>query len=413
MKNKSCALIGAKLGHSYSKIIHDKFNLYDYKLNSIDEKDLDAFLMDLPFDGLNVTIPYKRTVMPYCSQISEDAKRIGCVNTLVKTQNGIEGYNTDYYGFLSMAKRKGISFKDKNVVILGDGGTSLTARTVCKDEGAKSIKIVSRKGEIKFDELEKVCDCEILINTTPVGMYPNNSDFLVTLDSFPNCEAVLDVIYNPLRTSILFEAKEKGLKCSGGLYMLVAQAAKSGEYFSGENISEEKLENVFKSLALEVQNIVLIGMPGCGKSTIGKLLAKKLNRNFIDTDSEIEKRAGISIPKIFEKYGEKHFRKLESEVISDFSKEKNLVIATGGGAVLNSQNMKLLALNGRIYYIKREIEKLSTDGRPLSKSLDELRKMYYSRNPLYATSCDSEVSNDGDINDAVSAIEEEFLNSEI
>ena len=413
MKNKSCALIGARLGHSYSKIIHDAFNLYDYSLKSIDEWDLDAFLKSLPFDGLNVTIPYKKTVMPYCSSLSEDAKRIGCVNTLVKTQNGIEGYNTDYYGFLSMAKRKRISFKNKNVVILGDGGTSLTARTVCKDEGAKSIKIVSRKGDINFNELDKVSDCEILINTTPVGMYPNNSDFLVNLDSFPNCEAVLDVIYNPLRTSILFEARKKGLKCSGGLYMLVAQAAKSGEYFSGEEIADEEIEKVFKALALEVQNIVLIGMPGCGKSTIGKLLAEKLNRKFIDTDAEIEKRTGISIPEIFKTYGEKHFRKLESEVISDFSREKNLIIATGGGAVLDSQNMKLLALNGRIYYIKRDIHKLSTDGRPLSKSIDELHKMYRKRNPLYATSCDFEVSNDGDINDAVSAIKEEFLNSEI
>lgn len=413
MEKKKCALIGAKLGHSYSRIIHEAFNLYDYELKSVAPNELDEFLKNMEFDGLNVTIPYKRTVIPYCSFISEDAKKINSINTLVKSENGISGYNTDYYGFLSMAKRQGISFKNKKVVILGDGGTSLTARTVVKDEGAKEIKIVSRKGEINFDMLDKVADCEILINTTPVGMYPNNQDVLVSLDSFPKCKAVLDVIYNPLRTSIILEAKKKGLKYTGGLYMLVAQAAKSGEYFSGKEISDYKIQEVFKNLALKVQNIVLIGMPGCGKSSIGKILAQQTGRKFIDTDSEIERRSQLTIPEIFKIHGEKYFRELESQVIKDFSKEKNLIIATGGGAVLNPLNTKLLAGNGRVYYIKRNIEKLATEGRPLSKSTDELYKIYSSRNPLYLQSCDCEIDNNCDLESTANAILKNFTKSEI
>ncbi|MBQ2774416.1 MAG: AAA family ATPase [Clostridia bacterium] len=393
MKTLKCGLIGGKLGHSYSKLIHDKFQKYDYDLISLDADEVDAFLKKGDFDGLNVTIPYKLTVIPYCTYLSDAAKRIGSVNTLVKTENGFEGYNTDYHGFLSMAKRAGIDFKDKNVVILGSGGTSLTARTVSADEGAKKITVVSRSGDTTYDMIDSLKDCEVLINTTPVGMYPNNGKSAVSLDSFPNCEAVLDVIYNPLRTPLLLQAKEKGLKYTGGLYMLVSQAAQAARHFCNEEICDEKVEEVFRSLALSVQNIVLVGMPGCGKTTIGREIAKKTGRKFIDTDDIIVERAEMSIPEIFEKYGEAYFRKLECEVVADFAKEKELVIATGGGAVINKLNSDALAENGRIYYIKRDISNLATKGRPLSKDANKLQEMFCKRDPIYRACADYEIEN--------------------
>lgn len=414
MKTLKCGLIGGKLGHSYSKLIHDKFQKYDYDLISLDADEVDAFLKKGDFDGLNVTIPYKLTVIPYCTYLSDAAKRIGSVNTLVKTENGFEGYNTDYHGFLSMAKRAGIDFKDKNVVILGSGGTSLTARTVSADEGAKKITVVSRSGDTTYDMIDSLTDCEVLINTTPVGMYPNNGKSAVSLDSFPNCEAVLDVIYNPLRTPLLLQAKEKGLKYTGGLYMLVSQAAQAARHFCNEDIDDEKVEDVFRSLALSVQNIVLVGMPGCGKTTIGHKIAEKTGRKFIDTDDIIVQRAKMSIPEIFEKYGEAYFRNLECEVITDFAKEKELVIATGGGAVINKLNSNALAENGRIYYIKRDISNLATKGRPLSKDANKLQEMFCTRDPIYRACADCEIENNSTtFSNTAQKILDEFFNSTI
>ncbi len=412
-KNLKCGLIGGKLGHSYSKIIHDSFEKYGYELISLDEDEVDGFLRKGDFDGLNVTIPYKRTVIPYCAHLSDAAKRIGSVNTLVKTPEGLFGYNTDYHGFLSMAKRAGISFENKNVVILGSGGTSLTARTVAADEGARSITVVSRSGSTTYDKLDKLSDCEILVNTTPVGMYPNNGKSAVELDSFPNCEAVLDVIYNPLRTPLLLQAKARSLRFTGGLYMLVSQAAQSAEYFCEEEISPEKVEDVFRSLALSVQNIVLIGMPGSGKTTVGHEIAKMTGRRFVDTDDIISERAKMSIPDIFKEFGEPHFRELELEAVSDFAKEKGLVIATGGGAVLDERNRKALAENGRIYYIRRDLDALATDGRPLSKSADELAAMFAKRDPIYRSCADFEVENCRCAEQTAKLILDEFFASSI
>lgn len=389
-----CALIGERLGHSYSKIIHEAFGLYPYELVSLPENEVENFAENSDFDGFNVTIPYKRTIMPYCSYISPEALKIGSVNTVVRTPDGLHGYNTDYFGFKSLAERAGISFENKNVVILGSGGTSLTARAVAADSGAKSIKTVSRSGEYNYGNLDALSDCQVLINTTPVGMYPNNGLSAVNLDSFPKCEAVLDVIYNPLRTELIMQAQQHGLKCSGGLYMLVAQAAQSAKYFCSAEIGSDRIEDVFRTLALSVQNIVLVGMPGCGKTTVANELAALCQRQVVDTDAEIEKKAGMSIPEIFKKYGEEHFRTLESEVIAEVAKEKGLIIATGGGAVLKDENRRALHSNGRIYYIKRDLSALSLDGRPLSKDEDTLRQMFAVRDPIYSDCADAVVKND-------------------
>ncbi len=393
-----CALIGERLGHSYSKLIHEAFGLYSYELVSLPKDRVGEFMENEEFDAFNVTIPYKRTVMPYCSYISPEARKIGSVNTVVRTPDGLHGFNTDYFGFESMAERAGIDFAGKKVVkkvvILGSGGTSLTARAVASDSGADKITVVSRSGEYNYDNLEKLADCEVLINTTPVGMYPNNGSSAVSLDKFPHCEAVLDVIYNPLRTGLIMQALERGIKCSGGLYMLVAQAAQSAKYFCSAEIGKEEIERVFRSLALSVQNIVLIGMPGCGKTTVAEELAKLTERRAVDTDSLVEESAGMGVPAIFSQYGEKRFRELEAQAVRSAAKEKGLIISTGGGAVLDPENVRALKGNGRIYYLKRDLGLLSLDGRPLSKSRETLDKMFETRDPIYSNCADAAINND-------------------
>ena len=282
----------------------------------------------------------------------------------------------------------------RRVVILGSGGTSLTARAVASDGGADKITVVSRSGEYNYDNLEKLADCEVLINTTPVGMYPNNGSSAASLDKFPHCEAVLDVIYNPLRTQLIMQALERGIKCSGGLYMLVAQAAQSAKYFCSAEIGKEEIERVFRSLALDVQNIILVGMPGCGKTTIAGELSKLTGRKAVDTDSLVEESAGMSVPEIFSQYGEKRFRELEAQAVRGAAKEKGLIIATGGGAVLDPGNVRALKGNGRIYYLKRDLDLLSLDGRPLSKSRETLDKMFETRDPIYSNCADAAINND-------------------
>ena len=282
----------------------------------------------------------------------------------------------------------------RRVVILGSGGTSLTARAVASDGGAERITVVSRSGEYNYDNLEKLADCEVLINTTPVGMYPNNDCSAASLDKFPRCEAVLDVIYNPLRTELIMQALERGIKCSGGLYMLVAQAAQSAKYFCSAEIGKEEIERVFRSLALDVQNIVLVGMPGCGKTAVAGELSKLTGRKAVDTDSLVEGSAGMSVPEIFSQYGEKRFRELEAQAVRSAAKEKGLIIATGGGAVLDPENVRALKGNGRIYYLKRDLDLLSLDGRPLSKSRETLDKMFATRDPIYSNCADAAINND-------------------
>lgn len=379
-------LIGEKLGHSYSKIIHEMLGRYEYELLSLDRQQLDRFISDRNFKGLNITIPYKKAVIPYCDQISPLAQEIGSVNTLYFQDGKLCGTNTDYQGFLYAAKSAGISFEGKKVLILGNGGTSLTARKAVRDSGAASILITTRRNEegcVSYEDLKNHRDAEIIINTTPVGTYPNNGASLISLSDYPKCSGVIDVIYNPFATDLLQQADELGIPHSNGLPMLVAQATAAAEYFLGESGFQEENTRIISALKRDMENLILIGMPGCGKSTLGKLLAEKVGKAFIDMDAVIENDAGTSIPEIFKAYGENHFRDMETKAAEKLGKEKGQVIATGGGVVLRPENMKALSQNGRIVFIQRPLEALATDGRPLSRDMEALKNMYDIRFPLY------------------------------
>lgn len=380
-------LIGERLGHSYSKLIHESLGKYQYQLLSLNRAEFEAFLTEGRFRGLNITIPYKKAVIPFCDEITDLAGEIGAVNTLYWQDGKLWGTNTDYEGFLYAAGQAGISFAGKKVLILGNGGTSLMARKAAADRGAGQILITSRRGEagcISYEDLSLHPDIEIIVNTTPVGTYPNNGERLLNLAAFPNCCGVIDVIYNPFATDLLQQARDLGIPCTNGLPMLVAQATAAAGYFLGQQGSfERENQPITAALRSQIENIVLIGMPGCGKTTLGKLAAQSLGKAFVDMDEQIIKSAGMDIPSIFESRGEAAFRDLETQTALELGKEKSQVIATGGGAVLRPENMKALGQNGRIVFIKRPLEQLALEGRPLSKDLNVLKSMYEIRFPLY------------------------------
>ena len=398
-------LIGEKLGHSYSKLIHEMLGLYSYDLFSLDKESFESFVSGRQFNGLNITIPYKKDVIALCDEISPLATEIGAVNTLYFNGDKLCGTNTDYEGFLYAADAAGISFENKKVLILGNGGTSLTARKAAADSGAAEILITSRRDEvgcISYEEAFQRKDIQIIVNTTPVGTYPGNGATLISLDSFPACEGVIDVIYNPLSTGLIQQAKELGIPHTNGLPMLVAQATVAAGYFMGSKDGfRHENSRIIDTLEKEIENIVLIGMPGCGKSTLGKMLAKRTNKTFVDMDAVIEEKTGMTIPEIFSEYGESHFRNIESEVAAEVGKEKAQVIATGGGAILRPENMKALSQNGRVIFISRPLEKLAMNGRPLSKSRDALKNMYSERLPLYNKYSDFTVESVKDITENV------------
>lgn len=398
-------LIGARLGHSHSPRIHAALAGYDYQLRELKEEELTGFLEERSFRGINVTIPYKKAVMPFCAELGEGARRIGCVNTIVKRRDGsLYGDNTDYYGFCQTARRAGVTFAGRHVLILGSGGTSLTAFQAAEDLGAASVERVSRSGELNYENVYRREETEIVVNTTPVGMFPKNGERAVDLSRFPKLQGVVDVVYNPLRTAFLLQAEALGVPAAGGLPMLVAQAQRASELFTGERIHEERMEAVLREVAAEVTNVVLIGMPGSGKSTVGAALARRLERPFVDADEEIVRRAGRSIPEIFAEDGEERFRALETEVLSDLGKRSGIVLATGGGAVLFERNLPLLRQNGRIYRITRDVSRLATCGRPLSSSPEHLREMEQERAPFYERAADVTVSNDGSTAETVAAM---------
>lgn len=403
-------LIGENLSHSFSKFIHSEFNLYNYNLYNLSENELDVVLKSKKFKGLNITIPYKKSVIKYCDVLDETVKKIGSANTLVIKNDRLKAYNTDYFGLKYTMDRSNIFLKNKKVMILGSGGTSLTARALAEDLGTSEIITVSRSlnEKINYSNIYDYNFVDVLINTTPVGMYPNNLCELVDISKFKNLSGVVDVIYNPLKSKLLMESKELKIPIAGGLPMLVAQAKASAEIFSGEKIDDSIIEKIIKKLCFKISNIVLVGMPGCGKTTLSKILSDKLSKKFVDTDQEIQKYFQEKISKIFEIYGEEKFREAETEIIKKYGKENNLILSTGGGAVVDSENYYSLKQNSRIYWIKRDLNKLDTKNRPLSKNLNEIKKIYESRKLMYENFSDKIVLNNERLEDAAQKILEDF-----
>ena len=396
-------LLGRKLGHSYSPQIHALMGSYSYKLFEKEPEEVADFVRNGDFTGINVTIPYKKDVIPCMDELSPMAKRMGAVNTIVRRADGtLFGHNTDYFGFSSMVQRSGLSVSGKKVLVLGSGGASNTAVKVLEDMQAKVI-IVSRSGVNNYQNLHLHKDASVIVNTTPVGMYPNTGVSPVELKDFPKLEGVLDMIYNPARTQLLLDAEELGLPHENGLWMLVAQAKEAAEYFGGKPLSDDIIETVYNTLSAQMQNIVLIGMPGCGKSTVGSALAETLHRTFVDADAEIVKLAGKPIPQIFAEEGEEAFRAYETQVLSDLGKKSCLVIATGGGCVTKPRNYPLLHQNSRIVWLKRKLDRLPTEGRPLSQS-GKLIQMYEVRRPLYESFADCIVDNNTEIAETIRTI---------
>lgn len=401
-----CGLLGEKLGHSYSPQIHSMLADYEYKLFEKSPEELEDFLKSGEFDGLNVTIPYKKSVMPYCAELSPTAAQIGSVNTIVRRSDGsLYGDNTDAFGFENLIVHNGIEVKGKKALVLGTGGASVTAQAVLKNLGASEVVVISRKGEDNYENIAKHADAEIIANTTPVGMYPNNGKAAVDLTQFPKLSGVLDVVYNPARTALLLQAEKLCIPCAGGLYMLVSQAKRSCELFTGKSIPDSEIDRIERVLSHQMQNIVIIGMPGSGKTAVSTMLAEKLGRKIFDTDTIVSEKAGMTIPEIFAAQGEAGFRKLETEATAEVGKLSGNIISTGGGVVTVADNYELLHQNGVIVWIERDTNKLARDGRPISLSSD-LNELYAARLPLYERFADIKADNNGDINDAVNAIME-------
>ena len=393
-EEKRYGLIGERLGHSYSPRLHSLLGEYHYELIPLPPQALDRFLREEPFAGLNVTIPYKQSVIPYCAELSETARQIGSVNTLVRQGDGtLYGDNTDAYGFAEMARRARIGFGGRKTLVLGSGGTSLTACAVIRAAGGEPV-VISRQGPNTYEHMAEHRDAEVLVNTTPVGMYPATEAAPVDLQELPRVQGVLDVIYNPLRTRLLQQAEALGLAHGGGLTMLVMQAVRACERFTGISVPEERVQNAISVLRREATNLVLVGMPGCGKTTVGNFLAKGTGRPLVDIDSEIERTAGCTIPEIFAQEGEAAFRKREAAQIARYGQETGRILVTGGGAVLAAANRESLRLNGFVAHITRSLKELSMEGRPLSQSPQVLEKLWAQREPLYAACADTTVAND-------------------
>ena len=390
MKQYGC--IGKKLTHSFSREIHARLADYEYNLIELAEEEIAPFFAKKNFSAINVTIPYKQTVIPYLDSVSPVAQRIGAVNTIVNKDGRLYGYNTDYYGMKALIEKVGIDLSGKKVLILGTGGTSKTARVLAADLGAAQILTVSRRKTEEFIDYEEAVtahsDAQVILNTTPVGMYPNCAGSPIDIAAFPNLEGVIDAVYNPLRTDLVLDARERGIKAEGGLYMLVMQAVVAVEFFLDTSIEKEVADRVFASIFASKENIVLTGMPGSGKSTVGRLLNPD-GSTFVDTDAEIEKRCGCSIRQLIEEKGEQYFRDLETDVIREVSSESCRIISTGGGAILRQENVRSLRRNGRIFFLNADLSRLqATDSRPLSDTDEKLKKLYAERMPIYRATAD-------------------------
>ncbi|WP_295340500.1 shikimate kinase [uncultured Subdoligranulum sp.] len=408
MEQTLYGLIGAKLGHSYSKIIHEQLAGYQYELIPLPtEAEARAFMEKRAFTAINVTIPYKQLVIPYCDVIDPKAKEIGAVNTIVNRGGKLYGYNTDYTGFAYLARVHDVDFAGKTVLILGTGGTHSTVEAVCRDGGAQTILTASRTGKygaLTYNEAMRRQDVQIIVNTTPCGMYPNVGQCMLDPTAFPALEAVLDVVYNPFRTELLLRAAEHGIKTAGGFEMLVAQAVYAAQYFTGRFFATDSvIPTASRRLQHQLANISLIGMPGCGKSTIGAALAKRLNKTFVDLDEEIERRTGNNIPDIFAREGEEAFRRYEAETLADIGKRTGQVIACGGGIIKTPANVHALRQNGCVLWVQRPLGKLATRGRPLSQGGAALKQLQAERTPLYRDASDAVLDNSTTLNAVVQA----------
>ena len=411
---KKYGLIGNKLGHSFSKEIHERIADYTFDLIPLSKEEFKTFMEKKEFTALNVTIPYKKDVIPYLDEMDEHAKAIGAVNTIVNRDGKLKGYNTDFTGFLYMVKKHNVHMEGKKVLIIGNGGASAAIQAVVQHESAGSmviVDVVPGNGAISYDEMfSSHLDAEIIINTSPIGMYPRIGNAPIDISMFHKCEAVLDVIYNPILTRLCFEAQEMDIKRVNGLEMLIAQAKQSVEFFLDKSIDDQIIDDIYQDMLRERCNIVLIGMPSAGKTTIGKMLENRMQKEFIDLDDIIIEKAGKSIPEIFEESGEAGFRAIETEAAIEVSKLNNKIIATGGGTIKHKVNMDYLRQNGITIFIDRDVDKLisSDPNRPLSKSTDALEKMHAERLPLYQKYAAYVAVNNSDIESTVTEIEEAY-----
>ena len=395
-------LLGRKLGHSYSPMIFDLMGGYRYDLFEREPEGIEDLLKNGDFDGLNVTIPYKKEVLQYLDEIDPLALRLGAVNTIVKKGGKLFGYNSDYYGFLSLVQRTRIEPPNKKVLVLGSGGASVTVRAVLEDLGAQVV-LISRSGEDNYTNLDRHRDAALIVNTTPVGMYPHNGSAPLSLEGFTALEGVLDLIYNPARTQLLMECEKYGIPGFNGLWMLVAQAKQSAQWFLGRELPDSLVSDIHQKLRDKMENIALVGMAGCGKSTLGRALAKETGKKFVDADAEVEDLAGKSIPEIFAQEGEEMFRRMETTVLAELGMESGLVIATGGGCVTREENYPLLHQNSRIIWLERCPARLPTEGRPLSQKTHPAQ-LYEMRKPLYKAFADATVDNNGTKGETVTEI---------
>lgn len=413
---KRYGLLGEKLSHSFSKPIHEALGGYPYELIPLSREGLDQFLRKKDFAGVNVTIPYKQTVIPYLDELDPAARAIGVVNTIVNRDGRLYGSNTDFAGMRQTLLANRIPVQGKKVLILGSGGTSRTAHAVLEELGAAEIRQVSREpaaGQLSYEQARRAEDIQLIVNTTPVGMFPQTGGLPLELEGFPRLEGVLDVIYNPLRTRLLQQAEKRGIPCAGGLLMLTAQAKFAAEQFLGRTIPESQLEAVYHRLLQEKTNLVLIGMPASGKTALGSRAAAALGREWVDLDEEIVRFSGKSIPEIFAQEGEAGFRARERRATEEISLRNGIVISTGGGCILDPQNVENLRKNGWLCYNDRPVSLLSAgDGRPLARSREDLAALYQARAPLYQEAADFRLCNDGGEDAALTKLLEAFREQE-
>lgn len=399
----NCGLLGRKLGHSYSPQIHKQLGSYEYKLFEVEPENLEDFIKNGDFQGINVTIPYKKSVIPYLTVLSDTAARIGSVNTIVRRNGELYGYNTDWFGFMYMAQSTGVKFDGLKAIVLGSGGASLTVTDVLKCLNIGETVVISRSGKDNYENISKHFDADVIVNATPVGMYPNNGERLIDLRDFKNCKCVLDIVYNPALTALLLQAEKLGIPFENGLTMLTAQAKKAAELFTDSIISDDVIPHITSALKTQMKNIVLIGMPGCGKSSVGIALAKELGREFFDADVEFERTYGIFPGDYITSHGETAFREKEQEILTFLCKKSGYIISTGGGCITVPDNYPILHQNSSIIWLRRNTSLLPTDGRPLSQGT-ALTDMYVKRAPMYSLFCDIQVKNESDLSHTVNNI---------